>query len=187
MNGTRAILCAFAGVALLAATSCSASVSAGKRMDEKVLEKSLSRSLEDKTGMKPDKIDCPDDLKGKKGSTMACTLTHGGSERAVTVTVTKVDGLDIDFDYKVASTDKDGSTPGVSAHETELEERVASVLDAQVGHRPDKIDCPGDLPGKVGETMRCTLSAGSDVLGLTLTVTEVKGGSVDFNVNVDEK
>lgn len=42
----------------------------------------------------------------------------------------------------------------------------------EVGQRPDKINCRGDLAGKVGETMRCTLSAGTDEIGLTVTVTK---------------
>ncbi|MER6973352.1 DUF4333 domain-containing protein [Nocardioides sp. NPDC000445] len=75
---------------------------------------------------------------------------------------------------------------GGSLEETELEKQVSSLLEKQVGHRPDKIDCPGDLTAKEGTTMRCTLAAGGDELGVTVTVTEVKGTRVNFNLEVDE-
>lgn len=71
--------------------------------------------------------------------------------------------------------------------ETELEKQVSSLLEKQAGRRPDKIDCPGDLTAKEGTTMRCTLAAGGDELGITVTVTEVKGTTVNFNLEVDEK
>ncbi|WP_307644745.1 DUF4333 domain-containing protein [Nocardia uniformis] len=40
--------------------------------------------------------------------------------------------------------------------------------------------------GKVGTTMRCTLTAGGDTLGLTVTVTSVDGDNVKYDVEVDE-
>lgn len=187
MTAKRAISGAFAGAALLAATAaCSVSFNAGSSLDRADVEQTLAKVLEEETGTKPDKIECPGDLEGKLDTTMECTLTNDSAEYVVKLTVTKVDGLDVRFDYKVASTAKDGSTPEVAFAETMLEERVSSILEEEVGQRPDKIDCPGDLAGKVGETMRCTLSAGTDEIGLTVTVTEVEGTSMNFNVEVDE-
>lgn len=63
--------------------------------------------------------------------------------------------------------------------ETMREERVSSILE-EVGQRHDKIDCPGDLAGK---TMRRTLSAGTDEIGLTVTVTEVEGTRLTVTLN----
>ena len=76
---------------------------------------------------------------------------------------------------------------GGSLDEPEVEEQVSSLLEKQVGHRPDKIDCAGDLKAKEGKKMRCTLTAGGDDLGVTVTVTEVEGTTVNFNVEVDER
>ena len=61
------------------------------------------------------------------------------------------------------------------------------MLEKEVGQRPDRIDCPGNLDGKIGETMRCTLTAGTDELGLTVTVTEIEGTTVNFDIEVDNK
>ncbi|MEU2252099.1 DUF4333 domain-containing protein [Nocardia xishanensis] len=75
------------------------------------------------------------------------------------------------------------TTPEVK--ESELEKSVKQTLTEQVGQTPDAIDCPGDLAGKVGTTMRCTLAAGGDTLGLTVTVTSVEGDTVNYDVAVD--
>lgn len=118
---------------------------------------------------------------------MKCTMTSGGSEYAVDLTVTKVEGLNIGFHYDVADAPKDGSTPALSVNERQLEQQVSSMLEKEVGQRPDRIDCPGNLDGKIGETMRCTLTAGTDELGLTVTVTEIEGTTVNFDIEVDNK
>ena len=47
--------------------------------------------------------------------------------------------------------------------------------------------CPDDLIGRVGVKMRCMLSAGSDKIGLTVTVTSVEGKNVKFDIDVDQQ
>lgn len=71
-----------------------------------------------------------------------------------------------------------------TAAEKDVEKTVSDQLEAQVGQRPDKIDCPGDLPGKVGETMKCTLTAGTDELPVEVKVTGVEGTTVKFAAEV---
>lgn len=71
--------------------------------------------------------------------------------------------------------------------EADLENSVKETLAKQVGQTPDSIDCPGDLTGKTGTTMHCTLKAGGDELGLTVTVTGVEGSTVKYDVKVDEQ
>jgi len=75
----------------------------------------------------------------------------------------------------------------VTVDEAELEQEVSRQLEASVGQAPDDIDCPGDLKAEEGTEMRCTLTAGDDELGLTVTVTGVQGTNVDFDVQVDEQ
>lgn len=77
------------------------------------------------------------------------------------------------------------STPTVD--QSRLEDEISGQLEKQVGRAPDRIECPGDLTGKVGETERCTLTAGSDRLGVSVEVTSVDGEKVDFDIEVDEK
>lgn len=42
-------------------------------------------------GVKPDKVECPDDLKGEVDASMTCTITVNGKKQDVKVTVTKVE------------------------------------------------------------------------------------------------
>lgn len=80
-----------------------------------------------------------------------------------------------------------GCSQTVTVDEADLEAEVSRQLEASVGQAPDEIDCPGDLAGEEGTEMRCTLTAGEDELGLTVTVTGVDGTDVDFDVQVDEQ
>jgi hypothetical protein len=45
-------------------------------------------------------VSCPDNLKGVVGATLRCQLSDGGKNYGVTVTVTSVDGNDVEFDIK---------------------------------------------------------------------------------------
>lgn len=154
-------------------------------MDEEDVERQLSKSLEDQTGTKPDKVDCPDDLEGEKGATVTCVLEKGGDKLPIMVTVTEVDGSDLRFHYEVADTTEDASTSSATVNEAQLEERISTLLTEKVGQKPDEIDCPAGLPGKVGKTLECTLTAGSDQLGVTVTVTSIEGSTVNFDIDVE--
>ena len=80
--------------------------------------------------------------------------------------------------------DGGGGEVGISADS--LEEQLADALEDDAGQRPDAVDCPGTLDGEVGATQRCTLTAGTDELGVEVTVTAVDGDDVDFDYAVDE-
>ncbi len=71
--------------------------------------------------------------------------------------------------------------------EADLEQGVSDELTELVGTAPDDIDCPGDLDAKVDTTMRCTLTAGEDELGVTVTVTKVDGSDINYDVEVDQE
>ncbi|MGP3918823.1 DUF4333 domain-containing protein [Nonomuraea sp. 10N515B] len=78
-----------------------------------------------------------------------------------------------------------GST---SVERPTVEQQVADQLAAKVGQRPKAVECPGDLKGEQGTTMRCQLEANDGTkLGLTVTVTSVEGSNVKFNIKVDNK
>ena len=77
------------------------------------------------------------------------------------------------------------STPEVS--QSKLEDEISSQLEKQVGTAPDKVECPGSLTGEVGETQRCTLTAGTDTLGVDVKVTSVDGEDVNFDIEVDDE
>src|SRR6185369_17474421 len=64
---------------------------------------------------------------------------------------------------------------------------VSDQLAKQVGSPPDSVICPADLEGVVGTQLRCELVAGNDTYGVTVTVTSVKGTTVNFGIAVDDK
>ena len=76
------------------------------------------------------------------------------------------------------------ATPTV--RQAKLEDAISEGLLKEVGQEPDDISCPGDLRGEVGETMRCTLTAADDKLGVTVKVTKVDGTNVKYVFEVDE-
>lgn len=76
------------------------------------------------------------------------------------------------------------STPTVK--QSKVEDTISGKLEEQVGQAPDDVSCPGDLEGKVGTTMRCQLTAGSDELGVSVKVTSVKDSKVNFSFEVDQ-
>ncbi|MFI6475976.1 DUF4333 domain-containing protein [Streptomyces sp. NPDC050516] len=77
-------------------------------------------------------------------------------------------------------------TPKLSADK--VADTVAEKLAATTGQPRPHVTCPEDLVGKVGTTMRCTLT-GSDsrTLGVTVNVTSVAKDQVNFDIKADEK
>jgi hypothetical protein len=68
-----------------------------------------------------------------------------------------------------------------------LEQGIADALEKEVGQRPDSVECPGSVQAKVGESVRCELSAGSTRYGLTATVSSYGDGKAQYDVKVDDK
>lgn len=77
-----------------------------------------------------------------------------------------------------------GPTPKVSTDK--LEKTISDKLEAQVGQRPDSVSCPDPLKGKVGETVRCSLTSGPTTYGMTVTANAVEGKKVSFDIQVDD-
>jgi Domain of unknown function (DUF4333) len=85
-----------------------------------------------------------------------------------------------------ASVKVEQDTPKLSAGK--LATTVSEKLAAQTGQPKPKITCPEDLVGKVGTTTRCTLT-GTDggTLGVTITVSSVEEGQINFDFKADDK
>ncbi|SED64326.1 protein of unknown function [Streptomyces misionensis] len=97
------IFSAVAAGALL--PGCSASVEVKKPTPPKLSAEKLSSTLSEKlaaaTGRPKPHITCPEDLVGKVGTTMRCTLVaDDGSTLGVSVNVTSVSGDKINYDFK---------------------------------------------------------------------------------------
>lgn len=62
-----------------------------------------------------------------------------------------------------------------------LEQKVAEQLGQQAGVTVDSADC-ADLPPTVGGSVICTLTGGGETADFAVTVTEVKGGLIDYSI-----
>ncbi|MER5179232.1 DUF4333 domain-containing protein [Streptomyces sp. NPDC002896] len=102
LSAATSLLSAVAAGVLL--VGCSASVSVGKstpKMSADKLATILAEKLAETTGQPKPDIACPEDLVGKVGTTTRCTLTaDDGSTLGVSVTVSSVEGDQINFDFK---------------------------------------------------------------------------------------
>ena len=71
-------------------------------VDKDDVASQISDQLAQQVGEKPEKVTCPDNLKGVTGATLECELSDQGRTYGVLVTVTEVqDGGDVLFDFKV--------------------------------------------------------------------------------------
>lgn len=64
-------------------------------------------------------------------------------------------------------------------------ERIATEqLTNAIGVTPEDLDCPGDLEGKVGTEMTCVLTSEGEKYDAIITVDDVDGGRVHFQIDV---
>jgi hypothetical protein len=80
------------------------------------------------------------------------------------------------------------SVGGSAVSKAKIERTISDRLEATVGQRPKEVTCPGNLKAEKGTRMHCQLEAddGSKI-GLTVTVTAVKGSDVKYDIKVDNK
>jgi hypothetical protein len=133
------------------------------------LENAVSRLVADASHAQVVSVSCESGLDGKVGATARCEVDAGGVKLSRTVEVNNVEGLMMNFDVVPVLT----------------KEEVASSLLAefqrQSGRRPDAAQCQGNLEGKAGNTVQCTVVTGQDTASYTLTVTTVSGGSINYS------
>jgi Domain of unknown function (DUF4333) len=82
--------------------------------------------------------------------------------------VKNVDGLMMNFDLVPMLT------------KTEVESSLLAELHRLGGPRPDSAECSGNLEGKPGNTVDCTVVAGADTSTFRLTVTTVEGSKINY-------
>lgn len=68
----------------------------------------------------------------------------------------------------------------------EVAKQASAGLEKQVGRAPEDVTCEKDLKGKVGESVRCTLTDSGKKLGMTATVKSVDGKKVNLDFQVDD-
>ncbi|WP_413799104.1 DUF4333 domain-containing protein [Streptomyces iranensis] len=106
LSAATSILPAVAVGALLVGCSASVGVEKSKpKLSADKLATVVAEKLAATTGRPKPDIACPEDLVGKVGNTTRCKLTaDDGSTLGVSVTVTSVDGDQINFDVKADDT-----------------------------------------------------------------------------------
>ena len=138
-------------------------------VSQEQLEKAVSRLVADAARVQAASVSCESGLEGKVGATAHCEVDAGGVKLRRTVEVNTVEGLMMNFDLIPVLT---------------KEEVAISLLDEferQLGRRPDSAQCAGNLEGKAGNTVDCTVVSGPDTRSFTLTVTTVSGGSINYS------
>lgn len=71
--------------------------------------------------------------------------------------------------------------------EQNLEQGIVDALQKSVGQRPDRVDCPGSIVAKPGQSARCVLTAGGQQVGLTAVISSNDDGHVKYQIEVDDK
>ena len=187
MSGSGRLVAVLTGVftAVAALTAC------GRVATDDSVEEQI------KSQLGTDTSDCPTDLKGETGQSIVCKATKGAEAFDVKVTVTSVSGSTINFMIErvggPAAADTTVITPTTAPPSTagagvvdgkSVAQSVLLQLKAE-DKQVDEVSCP-DLPATVGASQRCTLRAGADTYGVTVTVTSVQGTDVKFDIQVDK-
>lgn len=114
-------------------------------------------------------VSCESGLEGRTGATAHCDVDTGGLTLRRTIEVSNVEGLMMNFDLVPVLTKDEVATS------------LLDEFERQLGRRPDSAQCTGNLEGKTGHTVDCTVVTGSVSESLRLTVTTVNGGSIKYS------
>jgi Domain of unknown function (DUF4333) len=163
------------GAIAAVATGLGACSSGPKTVSKGDVENNIKTKMTDAAGNKPESVSCPDNLKAQVGSQLNCEMKVKGQTYNVNVNVTSINGDDVKFDM-VETVDKN-----------QVAGKISDQLTQQVGTKPDSVTCPDNLKGETGATLRCDLKDGNQTYGVTVTVTNVDAGDVNFNFKVDDQ
>ncbi len=171
----RRLLVSGAAVGLVAsAGACSCSIGSSHSVSKSDVASQITSKMTDAAGNKPDSVTCPNDLPAKVGAQLNCEMKVKDQTFNVNVTVTSVEGSNVKFDM-VETVDKN-----------QVARVISDKLTQQVGVRPDAVNCPDNLKGVEGATLRCQLVDGTKKYGVDVTVTNVDAGDVNFDFKVDD-
>jgi hypothetical protein len=165
LSGTRRGLAAIA-VGLLALTACSGTVT--KEDVAKSIMDQLQKQSVDAQG-----VTCPNDLQAAVGQTVRCSFTVGGQPVDAIATVTSVDGSNVKYDI---------TTEARPIAKDLLAKKVSEQVQQQANLQVDSATCDSDLQPMVNASAACTIVSAGKPLQLTITVTKVNGGLINFSI-----
>jgi len=73
-----------------------------------------------------------------------------------------------------------GSPHAVS--KSDVASQITAKMTDSAGNKPDSVNCPGDLPAKVGAQLNCDMKVKDRPFNVNVTVTSVKGNDVKFDM-----
>lgn len=73
-----------------------------------------------------------------------------------------------------------GSSHSVS--KSDIAGQITSKMTDAAGNKPDEVNCPDDLPAKVGAQLNCEMKVKDQTFNVNVTVTSVEGGNVKFDM-----
>jgi ABC-type glycerol-3-phosphate transport system substrate-binding protein len=85
------------------------------------------------------------------------------------------------------TTEETTDAPVVTVSKRDVAKEISTQLEQQVGRAPESVTCPDDLPGEIGTSIRCELDDSGQTFGVTVTVTDVQGKNVKFDIKVDDQ
>lgn len=145
------------------------------------VEKDVATELNKRSGQDKDAT-CDDDLEADKGSSVRCTWGGGDDGVPVQVTVTSVNGSDVDYDIE-----PEGAPGGSSVSRAVLERKVRKEMAAQT-QKSFPVTCKGGLAGKMGATQRCIWKASDgSTLGIDVELTGYSKGQANFHIQADDE
>ncbi|WP_322859891.1 DUF4333 domain-containing protein [Mycobacterium europaeum] len=73
-----------------------------------------------------------------------------------------------------------GSSHTVS--KSDVAGQITSKMTDAAGNKPDSVNCPNDLPAKVGAQLNCEMKVKNQTFNVNVTVTSVHGNDVKFDM-----
>ncbi|WP_393916519.1 DUF4333 domain-containing protein [Halostreptopolyspora alba] len=86
-------------MAVLSVTSCG--LFSAETVDSEEVANEAAKILEQQVGQAPDDMTCDEDLPAEVDASIRCELTTDGTAYGVTVTITNIDGNNIELDVQV--------------------------------------------------------------------------------------
>lgn len=157
---------AAAVVGLFAISACSDAV--GKASLAHAIMDQLQKQSIDAQG-----VTCPGDLQATVGQTERCSFTVGGQPVDAIATVTSVDNGNVKYDI---------TTEAHPIAKDLLARKVIEQVTQQTRLMVDSASCGGDLQPTVDAAANCTIMSGGKPVPVTVTVTKVSGGLINFSI-----
>jgi hypothetical protein len=132
------------------------------------LEKAVSRLVADAAHAPPASVSCESGLEGEVGKVTYCEVDSGGVKLRRTVEVNTVEGLMMNFDVVPVLT------------KAEVESSLLNELEIQTRRRSDSARCSGNLEGRPGNSVECTVVTGPDTVSFIFMVTTVEGDKINY-------